>query len=885
MIADPPTRDASGRFRSDNLERRSRALRRQSRLQIGAAAEPDALDDGDDAWAIRAEYWAAPQHEPAPRPTAFGPIRVERKALVLNGHGVQIRIQNGALVVRNGFTHYPQRNDEQRFFPGARNLPSRIIALDNDGSITFDVIQWLGRNKVPLIALTWQGDVVSVIGGDGTPYDADLRRAQHEAITNGVGLQLSTQLIADKISGCRESLLTLWQTPARDAGIVRQSQCLRELEAGPTTYEHIRLIEARAALAYFTAWQEQPIRWKGIGRKPIPAEWHRIGLRQGLLGASNRYASHPVNAMLNYGYALLETQVRIQTVAHGLDPTIGYLHANHPGRLALVYDLMEPLRPEVDRYVLEVVREHTFAPNDFLITARGMVRLHPQTYNTGNDFIYRDDYAHPLDAYLVLTGQKDLDGNLLTSNPETSGRYHSSWLSMMYPRLFLARQLLREDGVIFVSVDDHEEHDLRLLMNEIFGEENSLGTLVWQSKKGGGGDSGNLVQDNEYVLCYRGTNNPHCLSRVEIAAEELDRVDVKGPYRRGRELNKWGSGSRRDDRPTMYFPIPGPDSNSVYPIRNDGSEGRWRKGLKKMLALVNRGDVEFEQRPDGSYIVYEKIRSADPRLKPYRTWLTDVGTTADGSKTVKELFDGRSVYDYPKPVALLKRLIFMGTNGDDDLVLDFFAGSCTTAQAVLELNREDEGSRRFICVQVPEPSPLKSEARKAGYGTLADVGKERIRRVMFRMNQDSASALDLRESDEPEDLGFRVLKLVQSNLRGWNAVAAGTSPTEYASQLEMLEDPLVPGWMPLQVIYEIAIKEGLSLTFAAEEAIVDGVTIWNVTDDQTGQGIKICLDDALCLDTVRALDLTKEDRFICRDIALDDTVTANLALQCHLKTI
>jgi adenine-specific DNA-methyltransferase len=288
-------------------------------------------------------------------------------------------------------------------------------------------------------------------------------------------------------------------------------------------------------------------------------------------------------------------------------------------------------------------------------------------YNTGNDsFVYPDNFAERKEAYLKRINEMDDSGylnkdDLFRKNAKESGHFHSNWLGMMYPRLYLARNLLREDGVIFVHIDDHEVHNLRHLMDEVFGTEHFIGMFVWQSKKGGGSDSGTVVTDQEYVLSY-GKSTTNNLSRILIEAEPLDCEDEKGAYRRGRELNKWGSGSRREDRPTMYFPIPGPNSVEVYPIRNDGDEGRWRWGKKKMSAIVERGDVEFVQRSDGTYIVYEKIRSRDQRLKPYRTLLPNVGTTADGSKTVKELFDGKKVFDFPKPVELVKQIITMGAN-------------------------------------------------------------------------------------------------------------------------------------------------------------------------------------------------------------------------------
>jgi CRISPR-associated endonuclease Cas1 len=334
--------------------------------------------DDDTAWAERAQYWESLGSEPSAEPEPFNAPRVEQPPLVLNGHGVRLHIHNGCLLIRNGFTHYPQQNEELRFFPGDRKLPSRIIALENDGSITFDVIAWLAQQRVSLVLIDWRGHVVSMIG-DGSVYDPDLRQKQIEAQTNGAGLELATQLIREKVEGEQETLFTLFRTPARDNGLRKLEAIRKELDRVPESFEVLRLIEARAALAYFLCWQEVPLQWKGTGRKPIPLEWHRAGLRSGLLqDGTNRHATHPVNAMLNYAYAVLESQVRIAAVAHGLDPMIGYLHVSKKRRVALVYDLMEPLRPRVDRRVLDFAREHTFSPSDFVMTPKGVCRLHPQ---------------------------------------------------------------------------------------------------------------------------------------------------------------------------------------------------------------------------------------------------------------------------------------------------------------------------------------------------------------------------------------------------------------------------------------------------------------------------------------------------------------------------
>jgi CRISPR-associated endonuclease Cas1 len=332
-------------------------------------------------WADRGDYWAAQIAQPI-RPVGKRKL-AKPQALVLAGHGVQLRVQAGTLLVREGFTHFPQRRREHRFFPCDRALPSRTIVLDGDGSISFDVVAWLAQQRVPLIVLNWRGEVVSILCADTVGPDPQLRQAQIAALTNGCGLQLATRLIRDKLIASMATLETLPQTAVGERAFVTLDTALTDLRTSPpTTVETLRLVEARAALAYFRAWKPISLRWKGTGRKPVPPEWQRIGLRQSLLGKTNEHATHPLNAMLNYAYAVLESQVRIATVAAGLDPTIGYLHAGHPGRAALAYDLMEPLRPLVDRAVLAFTTTHTLAPSDFVLTSEGICRLHPQLTRT-----------------------------------------------------------------------------------------------------------------------------------------------------------------------------------------------------------------------------------------------------------------------------------------------------------------------------------------------------------------------------------------------------------------------------------------------------------------------------------------------------------------------
>lgn len=512
-----------------------------------------------------------------------------------------------------------------------------------------------------------------------------------------------------------------------------------------------------------------------------------------------------------------------------------------------------------------------------------MIYIDPP-YNTGNDFVYSDDYSEPLDAYLQRTGQIDEAGKILTTNSRASGRFHSNWLNMMYPRLLIARSFLTTDGVIFVSINDNELNHLTSLMFEIFGEENFLGVMVWQSKKGGGSDNSGVVNDHEYIVAFAKSKTDNSLSRVSVEAEELDKSDSKGPYRLGRELNKWGSNSRREDRPTMFFPVAGPNGEDVYPIRNDGLEGCWRWGKKKMLSIVERGDVEYVKRADGTFIVYEKIRSTDPRSKPYRTWLTDVGTTADGSKVVKELFDGRKVADFPKPLQLLKHLISIGTTGEDDIVLDFFAGFGSTAHAVLEYNQENDTNHSFVCIQLPEKTPEKSEAYKAGFRTISAVALERINRAIKAIVS-KPKELDLNNRDYPADLRLKNYTLSRSNFTEWVSYV-GKDTSQLELRFGQAENPLIERWQPENLLAEILLLQGFPLDsqvrslpeFKANE-------VKQVTSEFVTHPLFVCFDKKIKAETVAKLKLGSEDIFVCLDSALSDEAKVKLADQCNLKVI
>jgi len=308
----------------------------------------------------------------------------ESEPLVLSGHGVSLRVDNASLLIRNGFTHYPQKREEHRFFRGDLSLPPRIIILDGSGTVSLDVLAWLAEQNVPLIRTDWQGRVQSILSSDG--FAADRSKVAWQAATRDDSLSriaFSTDLIAQKIGN---SIATLEKaTPAsRQREIALSSLRLsldRLAKQGASDMDVLRGIEGGASLAYFKAWQGLPLRWAGTGCKPVPAAWRQLGprnsMRVGKL-AKNRNATHPVNAMLNYAYAVLQAQLQIRLVAEGYDPTLGIMHHGYKRSPAFVFDMMEPERPMVDRALLEFVKANPLHPADFTIRADGVCRLNPE---------------------------------------------------------------------------------------------------------------------------------------------------------------------------------------------------------------------------------------------------------------------------------------------------------------------------------------------------------------------------------------------------------------------------------------------------------------------------------------------------------------------------
>lgn len=494
-----------------------------------------------------------------------------------------------------------------------------------------------------------------------------------------------------------------------------------------------------------------------------------------------------------------------------------------------------------------------------------MIYIDPP-YNTGNDFIYPDNFTHPLDFYLKLTGQKDAEGNLLTSNPETSGRFHSAWLSMIYPRLSIARQLLQDDGLIFVSIDDHEQHDLRMLMNEIFGEENFVAQIVWKGRQFQDTRATTQVSvDHEYIMVYSRSTNARFIGveRDESKFNNPDN-DPRGPWMSRSILGL----ATKTQRPNLHFDIVNPASGIRYRPPEDTG---WRYSKERMQQLVQEGCILFPSKPDGR--PREKKFRADllSERMSFRSIIDDI-FTAHGTAEIRDLF-GFDAFDFPKPSSLIRRLIEQGM-GKNGIVLDFFAGSCSTAQAVLAMNLEDEGDRCFVAVQLPEPTQKDSAICKAGFQNIAEIGKERIRRALKNI---------AKKGKKFEAAGFRVFRLAHSNFRTWQDYSGGN-----VKELEDLfnghKDPLRDGWKKRDLLTEILLHEGVLLTAPVrKEATVKKNDVLVVASND--RRLLICLDENLYAESLEAISLGESDTLICLDSALTDEQKLRLSDKGLLKTI
>ena len=474
-------------------------------------------------------------------------------------------------------------------------------------------------------------------------------------------------------------------------------------------------------------------------------------------------------------------------------------------------------------------------------------------YNTGKEFVYRDKFQDNLDNYLKYTGQIDDEGLKFTSNTETNGRKHTNWLNMMYPRLKLARSLLRENGVLFISIDDNEQPNLRYICDEIFGEENFLSQIIIQSNKRGQTYK-EIAKCHEYLLVYYKTDNSS-LGEIEKEDNSLPFSDQFGPYEL-RELRNRNPKFGKHNRPNLYYPIYiDPNSKNeyglygislkksesfsieVFPKNSAGEDSCWRWGKEKVQKdgiNANPKVLYGKAKQDGGWNICEKSRKSTTKVKSI--W-TDTKVISEQGTVESGRLEMGGLLEFPKPLELVKRCIQLATS-EDELVLDFFAGSSTSAHAVMQLNTEDKAKRKFIMVQLPEPCDEKTNACKAGYKTIAEISKERIRRAAKKIKDENP--------DYDGDLGFKVFKLDNSNLRAWNP---------YDSDLEKtLHDNIeriVEGRSDQDILYELLLKRGLELTVPIEQRKIADKTVYSIDNGN----LIACLAKTLTENEVEELGL------------------------------
>ena len=443
---------------------------------------------------------------------------------------------------------------------------------------------------------------------------------------------------------------------------------------------------------------------------------------------------------------------------------------------------------------------------------------------------------------------------------------------MMYPRLKIASNYLANDGLIAVSISDKEVFQLGKMLDEIFGLSNKLACAPWLSEASGGKEKTGLRTGHEYLLIYYKTS-AESVSQDERSTGALNLRDNNGPYRKGRELMKWGGTSLREDRPNQHYGLRTPHGDEEYPYRNDGKEGHWRWGKENQFIKIAQNDPDFfhwELRPfdDGAYVngenkrwvPYEKIRDSKKSVG-WSTWLDKYGANADGTRELKELF-GFKVFDTPKPTQLIKW--FLSLHGSDDyIVIDFFAGCSATAHSVIQLNAEDSGSRQFVMVQLPEPCNDKSETFKAGYKTIAEIGKERIRR---------AGKMIL-ESEYHEkwkkDIGFRVLKVDSSNMSD----VYYTPDAIDQAQLDIFTDNIKEGRTPEDLLFQVLLDWGVDLSLPIRKETIQGKTVFFVDEN----ALVACFDTGMNEELVKELAAFEPLRVVFRDNGfVSDAVKINV---------
>lgn len=485
-----------------------------------------------------------------------------------------------------------------------------------------------------------------------------------------------------------------------------------------------------------------------------------------------------------------------------------------------------------------------------------MIYIDPP-YNKDKDFVYSDTWGDTITNYLIQTDQLRDEG-YTTTKTNSTGRRHTNWLNMIYPRLWLSRNLLKDDGVIFVSIDDDEVHNLRKVMDEIYGEENFVGQFIWQKKKGGGNDSKFIANEHEYILAY--------CKNLEIQNnwyEDFDKEYLKR-YKEEDETGKyfWDTLQRTGLQSPIIYDVKAPDGSIIT--------GEWVVSKKRFDADLKNGKIRIKELKDGKWSVQFKQYVGEGK-KPRSILNTkEAGLNSDAKNTIKELFNNDKLFSNPKPVNLIKKLLELSTN-QDDTILDFFAGSGTTAHAVMELNQEDNGNRKYILVQLPETTEEKSEAHKAGYKKISDITKARIKKVIEK--------LDYRD-------GFKSYYLDKSNFQVFKELKK--RPTDsFEDIIKMLKMSVFnknifsQSAREIDIVYEVGLKNGFSLSAENEDVELGEYKAIKLYEND--REFYFCFADKIEMDIQEFIP--KEAMLICYDKALDDSTKLNLRQNIDLETL
>lgn len=488
-------------------------------------------------------------------------------------------------------------------------------------------------------------------------------------------------------------------------------------------------------------------------------------------------------------------------------------------------------------------------------------------YNTGKDFVYKDNYRDNLKNYQEISGQLDSVGNRLKTNSDSDGRFHSNWLNMIYPRLRLARNLLSSDGVIFISIDDNEAHNLKKVCDEVFGEVNFIADLIWEKRYGRSNDAKLMTSSFDHILFYRKSEDLQSLR--EARSESADK-GYANPDNDPRGL--WTSVSfvsqrTKDERPNLSYSLVNPNTGKSF----EHPTNSWKYAEEKYKQLLSENRFHWGKDGNQDFPRIKRFLSElEDGMVPINLWKhQESGTGDEGTKEVNALI-GKDVFTYPKPTRLLERAISLGLNlsNKDDIVLDFFSGSGATAHAVMKLNEKDKGQRKFIMVQLPELTDEKSVAYKAGFKSITEIGKERIRQAAKKIANENP------QSVEELDLGFKVLKLDSSNIKTWDG-----SPDNLQESLFDTQDNIKEGRTEEDVLFEVLLKFGLDLTLPIEEREIEGKKVFNV-----GLGaLFLCLGDKITSKVAEGIGKWKEEvnpemcRVIFKDSGFTDVEKTNSA--------